>query len=214
MTVGSSADYFDFFPKERIADGLKVVIDCWQKLPLDSRQGKEDQITQRLASAIKREKRTRRLAFSIHFQVIPLGPTGAMAARIDFKFLAGFNEDAYLAFECKRLRIPRFRRTDHNTEAYVLEEGMLRFISGKYSSTQMHGAMIAYVMDGMLSDAAASVLRLMQRHKDRLRLRQSGGWESSGFLPDNRDVYQTTHDRSATRDSAHFEMQHIFLSAP
>lgn len=211
MSTGNADGYFEFFPVERIPDSLRLVLDTWPKVRKANRLEKEDSITERLAAAIKREKKARRSWFSIHFQVVPLDDQGAVRARIDFKFLAGYDEDAYFAFECKRLRIPRPKKPNKpylNTSKYVNDEGMGRFISGKYSSTQEHGAMIAYVMDGDAVAAKASVLDLIVASQKQLRLESGDKWEPSSFLPDEQSISQTRHILGKGR---HFAIQHIFL---
>lgn len=214
MTIGSADGYFEFFQEELIPNGLRLVLDVWRRLPSAAKAGKEDEITGHLAATMKREKKARRLGFSIHFQAIPLGPNGPVAARIDFKFLAGFDEDAYFAFECKRLRIPRPSGLDHNTDSYVGCEGMGRFIIGKYSPGQPHGAMIGYVIDGDIATAKSAVIALVHDRRIELKLTSGSAWETSRFLPSETDVHQTRHRRELnTRGSGAFTLQHIFLSA-
>ena len=213
MSTGSADGYFEFFREDLIPDGLQVVLDAWHKLPSSAKVGKEDDITGRLAATMKREKKARRLGFSIHFQAIPLGPGGPVAARIDFKFLAGFDEDAYFAFECKRLRIRRPAGLDHNTDAYVGYEGMGRFIVGKYAPGQPHGAMIGYVMDGGIATAKSAVIALVHARRAELKLTSGPTWEVSQFLPSEPDVHQTRHRRELnTGKGGAFTLQHMFLS--
>ena len=213
MSTGNADGYFEFFPQELIPDGLQLVFDVWRKLPSSSKIGKEDKITGRLAAAMKREKKARKLGFLIQFQAIPLGPDEPVAARIDFKFLAGFDEDFYFAFECKRLRIPRASGLDHNTDSYVGAEGMKRFIIGKYAPTQHHGAMIGYVMDGDVTAAKLAVITLIQSRTTELALVNEAGWETSQFLPTAPDIHQTRHHRKPdTGSPKEFTLQHVFLA--
>ncbi len=213
MSTGSADGYFEFFREELIPDGLRLVLDAWRKLPSSAKAGKEDEITGRLAAAMKREKKARRFGFSIHFQAIPLGPNGPAAARIDFKFLAGFDEDAYFAFECKRLRILQPSGLDHNTDSYVGSDGMGRFIIGKYAPGQPHGAMIGYVMDGNIAPAKSAVIALVHIRRTELKLTSGPTWEISQFLPSEPDVHQTRHRRELNkRAGGAFTLQHIFLT--
>jgi hypothetical protein len=213
MSTGSADGYFEFFREELIPDGLRLVLDAWRKLPSSAKAGKEDEISGRLVATMKWEKKARRLGFSIHFQAIPLGPDGPVAARIDFKFLAGFDEDAYFAFECKRLRIPQPSGLDHNTHSYVSGEGMGRFIIGKYAPGQPHGAMIGYVMDGDMAMAKAAVIALVHARRSELKLTSGPTWEVSQFLPNEPDVHQTRHRRELnTGTGGAFTLQHMFLS--
>jgi len=214
MSTGNADGYFEFFPQELIPVGLQLVFDVWRNLPSSSKNGKEDKITGRLAAAMKREKKARKLGFSIHFQVIPLGPEEPVAARIDFKFLAGYDEDAYFAFECKRLRILYASGLDHNTDSYVGAKGMKRFIIGKYAPTQHHGAMVGYVMDGDVTAAKSAVITLIQSRNKELSLVNDAGWETSQFLPTAPDVHQTRHRRKLdTGGINELSLQHIFVAA-
>ncbi len=213
MSTGNAGGYFEFFPQELIPAGLQLTLDVWSKLPASAKSGTEDKITGQLAAAMKREKKARRLAFSVHFQAIPLGPSNPVAARIDFKFLAGFDEDAYFAFECKRLRIPRGSKLDHNTGSYVGWDGMERFITGKYAPGQFHGAMVGYVMDGDVAATKSSILSAVQSRQERLVLCSGVDWEASRFLPTESRIQQTRHRRKLnTGSEVNFTLQHLFLA--
>lgn len=194
MNTGNAGGYFEFFPEELISVGMQLTLDAWAKLAPTDKAGKE--------------------GFSIHFQAIPLAPDGPVAARIDFKFLAGFDEDAYFAFEAKRLRIQRKSKIDFNTQAYVGAEGMERFISGKYAPAQLHGAMLGYVMDGDVLAATSAVKELVSSSQKKLKLVTGGEWENSFFLPDATNINQTRHLRTTNVGNAHgITLQHIFLAA-
>ncbi|HXT13114.1 MAG TPA: hypothetical protein VN873_16260 [Candidatus Angelobacter sp.] len=214
MSTGNAGGYFEFFPEELIPSGIQLALDAWAKLPAAHKSGKEDFITGKFAAAMKREKKARRLSFSIHFQAIPLAADGPVAARIDFKFLAGFDEDAYFAFEAKRLRIPRKSKIDLNTRAYVGAEGMERFVTGKYAPGQFHGAMLGYVMDGDISSAMSAVQALVNSSRQKLRVVADAGWEKSRFVPSHKNIRQTRHQRGlATSGNESLTLQHIFLTA-
>lgn len=210
MSPSQPAGYEDFFDQGLIPDALSLLLDAWDSLPRPDPEDKEDKITECIASRMKTAKKSRRLPFTIHFQVIPLDDQGAVAARIDFALLSGFNEDAYLGFECKRLRIPHVARLDYNTDDYVGSEGMGRFASGKYAPTQMHGVMVGYVMDGKVSNAMKSVFTRIQREQAVLGL-LSAAWETSTFLPSETGIRQTRHQFSKPTRKA-FCFQHVFLA--
>lgn len=214
MSTGNAGGYFEFFPEELIPQGLQLTLDAWAKLTAADKSGKEDFITGRLAAAMKREKKARQLAFSIHFQVIPLAADGPVAARIDFKFLAGFDEDAYFAYEAKRLRIPRATKLDLNTQSYVGSEGMVRFVTGKYAPGQFHGAMLGYVIDGNVEAAMLAVKSLIRSSSSSLKLISGTEWEKSRFLTAAANIFQTRHRQSLKAGKGgQFILQHIFLQA-
>lgn len=213
MTAGAADGYYEFFREEIIPDGLRLVLEAWAILPRPGRNELEDAITGRLAARLKHLKTARRFPFTVHIQVTPLGPTGPLSARIDFKFLAGYDEDAYFAFECKRLRIPHSSGIDHNTGDYVGKEGMGRFVIGKYAAGQIHGAMVAYVMDSMVEEAKTSVAQLIKKHSVDLCIESGGEWESSYFLPREKDIRQTRHHlNNGTASARKLTLQHIFLA--
>lgn len=209
MSEGSASGYAEFFDQELIPDALKLLLDAWEMIPPAQPTELEDKITERIAAKMKREKKSRKLAFSIHFQVTPLDDAGAVAARIDFKLLSSFDEDSYLAFECKRLRIPQPSGLDYNTDDYVGEEGMGRFACGKYAPTQHHGVMVAYVMDGKVENAKKSVLKRIQHERGILGL-CGQDWLTSTFLPNEPHVHETRH-MFVSRSSRDFAFQHIFF---
>lgn len=213
MSIGEASGYFEFFPQELISEALSLVLISWEEItPRPRPDEKEDAITARLAAGMKRLKRARLLPFSIHYQPVPLGATGAVAARIDFKLLHGYDEDAALVFECKRLRIPRTTGLDHNTGKYVGAEGMGRFASGKYASTQHNGVMIGYVMDGKVVAAMRSVITAALAKAGPLAMK-STSWEKSKFLPGKTNVVATQHAfvRTPGDTPLRFEFQHVFL---
>lgn len=210
MDRTSATEYFEFFPEELIPVGLQIVLDSWYKIKRPSANELEDKITKRLVVEIKRDKKARRMPFTIDFQHVPIGPSGVVPARIDFKFLSGYDEDAYLAFECKRLNIPRAKSLDSNVGSYTGSEGMGRFISGKYSLSQKHGAMVGYVMDGNATTAKGRVLKHISTKKVELGLLSWKAWEKSQFLPHREEICQTKHK---TKQLSNFTLQHIFFSA-
>lgn len=209
MNPGQTSGYEDFFDHGLIPEALTLLLDAWDSLPRPDTLEKEDKITERLAGRMKMEKRGRKLPFSIHFQVIPLEEKGAVAARIDFILLSSFNEDAYLAFECKRLRVPH-AKLDHNTDDYVGHEGMGRFAAGKYAPAQEHGVMVGYVMDGQVCNAMNSVIARICHEQASLGV-LSAEWEVSEFLPGEDRIRQTRHQFSKPARKT-FCFQHAFLA--
>lgn len=74
----------------------------------------------------------------------------------------------YLAMECKRLNVVRANNR-RATRAYeYVEDGMMRFVRGQYSSGLPLGAMVGYVMDGDVETAYAAVRRQIKRHAQHL----------------------------------------------
>lgn len=164
-TFGSASSWDDFFPDHLVGAVLDLLTRCWDQFPKPSSTELEVKITQRFREALVRDKDARLLPFSIWPESSETDPeTGKEVGRIDLRFLHGYREKVYLAFECKRLRILNKRAIRSNVGEYVGNEGMMRHVSGKYSQGMLDAGMIGYVMDGRVS-AARSAIRKSIRSK-------------------------------------------------
>lgn len=66
---------------------------------------------------------------------------------IDFCFRAWNKDEGYFGAECKRLRADQLKLLNE-----YIENGVKRFVSGKYSSKSTVAAMIGYVQEGEISE--------------------------------------------------------------
>ena len=64
--------------------------------------------------------------------------------------------DRYLAYECKRLNVPRKGGKRSLATEYV-KEGLLRFVTEKYAADLPVGCMLGYVLDGNAATAQSKV---------------------------------------------------------
>ena len=164
MAIGGDASLWaDVFPDGLIPSILELVVKTWQRsekpLPLEH----EVPISRRFREALRRGKDLNELPFTIWPESSETDPnTGKEIGRIDIRFIHGWRESVYFAFECKRLRIPYDSGRRSNTGEYVGASGMMRFISGKYGKDLASGGMIGYVMDGDLRAAVPSVKKTAQ----------------------------------------------------
>src|ERR1035437_6832219 len=141
-----------------IPDLLELVCEAWSHVqgigPIDN----EVTITERFLMPLRRNKRD--LPFRISLETaVSDEDTGHPLGRVDIEFAPCWsaNEDVYFAIECKCLRIPRQGKVRSNADRYVGTDGMIRFVSGKYSKGHPAAAMAGYVMDGDCASAIASV---------------------------------------------------------
>jgi hypothetical protein len=75
-------------------------------------------------------------------QIFPKKRKKGRSPTIDFVFRKGYEESPYFGFECKIV--------DHKIKASItayVDEGVNRFLSGKYGKGQKAGAMIAYLIN-------------------------------------------------------------------
>lgn len=92
----------------------------------------------------------------------------------------------YFAFECKRLRIPYDQGVRANADEYVGDDGMMCFITGKYSKWLPSAGMIGYIIDGDTADAIRVVGRAVVRKADSLKLLVGTGLGISSLLSKKR----------------------------
>ncbi len=215
MVMGAEANAVvwkeDFFPEYLIPDILELIINTWVIFPKPKPLDPEVPISEAFTKKLRAEKNQRDdLPFKIRPELVTLNTGDDTDGRIDicFDFIGTPYEEIYFAFECKRLRIPYPDRLDTNNSDYVNEQGMMCFITGKYSRSVTNGGMIAYVMDGNTNKAIDSVGKLIKRKSLVLKLTKDTGLESSSMLISYPNVRETTH----TLSKRNFTIHHIFLA--
>ena len=150
----------------------------------------------------------RRLPFAIWWESPELDDERAVEkGRIDLRFSHGYREKVYFAVECKRLNVMSAGKRRSLAMAYV-EEGMMRFITGKYARSLDKGAMLGYVMDARVADAVEAVRHAVEPRRCQLQMPQRGSLVSSRFRSKAATVKETNHDV----DEMAFLIYHIFVS--
>ena len=192
---GDFALWADFFPNGLIPEILEAILKCWDRLREPQSDEHEEPITRRLREELRTEKDCRQLPFTVWPESSETDPvSGREIGRIDLRFLHGYREDVYLAFECKRLRImTQTGEMRANTSEYVGENGMMRHVSGKYSQGLKDGGMIGYVMYGRVSDAKVGVKRAILKAAKDLLLSTGTSLEPSGHHPKEARIAESRH---------------------
>ena len=131
---------------------------CVDVLPDDPH---EDTITENLVAKISKDAKARRLFHHLEYHYEPLGfTTGGRAfskGQIDMAVLLDQEREHYLAYECKRLNVPRNGGRRSLAREYVID-GVRRFVIEQYAAGLPVGCMLGYVLDGDVSVARANVL--------------------------------------------------------
>ena len=78
-------------------------------------------------------------------------------------------QTVFFVVECKRLRVTSNSGFKHLADKYV-EEGMQRFVDGKYASKLPCGGMLGYVMDNRLDDAFTKVEEAIETRRAKLKM--------------------------------------------
>ena len=201
----------DLFPEELIPEILELVITSWRTFKKPNRLAREVPISKAFTRRIRAEKNQRGdLPFHVWYELPTLSAHTEKDGRVDilFAYIATPQEDIYFAFECKRLRIPYPCRLDTNNSDYVGDQGMMCFVTGKYSHSVTNAGMIGYVMDGRANLAITSVGELIKKKRDALRLAGNTGLDLSSIIPNRQNARETTHMLSGKK----FTIHHLFLA--
>ena len=119
----------------------------------------EDSITDQLVLEIQRdvEGRQKWLIQRVH-ELFATDSKGKVITKpaIDIVIFFTLEQRLYLAYECKRLRVVLSSGFRHLADRYV-DEGMMRFLVGKYAPGLLFGTMLGYVMDSNVDSAFQNV---------------------------------------------------------
>jgi len=88
-----------------------------------------------------------------------------------------------------------------------IDEGMMRFVEGRYAPSQQESAMLGYVFNVPCTEARVAVRRAIEADAARLCLR---GCYDSSPLPVTPPVDETRHDLSGRS----FILYHFFAAVP
>ena len=139
------------------------------RLPADAL---EDTITKTLVDQLDADTWVRAL-FYCDYQFVPMDRTqdGSLAEDrfIDVAMIMDNDRSRYLAYECKRLNV-QYQGARRSQAGSYVDDGMMRFITGKYAEGLPVACMIGYVMDGDLSFAYARIRATIRRNRSALCL--------------------------------------------
>lgn len=149
--------------EERIADAVEA---AWPVCiaPLQSKKNAmthEDHITEHLVQSLIRTKMVPgRIIYQYTLLAEDANSNVSAPSNIDFALTIGDDEDVYLACECKRLNVPYKTGVRALVGEYV-DEGLMRFVTGQYSSGLPLAMMLGYVMNAKTDVARRGVRRIM-----------------------------------------------------
>jgi len=217
MVMGAEANAVvwkeDLFPEDLIPGILELVRTSWDSFEKPDRLEREVFISEKFVKNIRIERNRRDdLPFHVWPEVNTLDTQAEDKGRTDilFAFLGTPKEEVHFVFECKRLRIPYpppSKLATNNSE-YVNKQGMMCFVTGKYSRSVTNGGMIGYVMDGRTEKAIPSVGILIKKKRLALKLAEDTGLERSSVMGDLQNVRETRHILNERK----FTIHHIFLA--
>ena len=124
---------------------------------------------------------------------------------VDFSFHADIlprDQRCYLAVEAKRLR----GKGDSLASDYV-QEGVLRFVTGKYSRGHDYAVMLGYVVLAPIDRAVTSVKTAMDRSVDKTC--EQSAFTSNSQICTHSHTYASVHQQHGVQDR--FTLVHLFV---
>ena len=192
-----------------VPDILDLVLLTWQDMPPLPANALEDLTTEELCKQLRKNRNACQLPFRIDIQQVELDPAaGVDQGKMDIVFSPLLpTEDIYFCLECKRLNVVDNSGLRTYASEYVAH-GMLRFITGQYAAHVHHGGMLAYVLDGNVHHAVASVSRIICRRHEELAMEPPGNMYPSTIVAAEHTVKETHHTRAFS--ISQFCIHHIF----
>jgi hypothetical protein len=104
-------------------------------------------------------------------------------------------DEVYFAIEAKRMHV-----TDQNGKWYSLireyvsgDQGMMCFVTSKYSSAQRGSAMLGYVFDGDINRAREGISKAIESNRTKLKLAGENGLAESSVVKRSERVDESRH---------------------
>jgi hypothetical protein len=170
-----------------------------------SAKSSEPDIAGRLGRAMIAEKNRRNLKnFRIEEEV---GARSSLDAprtegRIDIKIIYSFDEREYFGMECKRVS----GKSRKLAKKYV-DQGVMRFVTGKYSHGHEWGAMLGFVIDGNYSGCVRLICGYLNKTRKTNGMKDK--WAAEKNLGAYQNLYRTYHRQNA--HSSLLTLLHLFL---
>lgn len=209
--VGIPKEWADLIDS-MVPEILNLVIETWEEMPTPEPDQREDDITNALCRALKNNRNARGLMFQIDTQFVELDPIpGEDFGRLDISFRPLIpREDIYFCLESKRLNVVKDGKPPRSYASEYVTLGMSRFVTGQYSKAVSHGGMIAYVLDGNISNAMTNVESNIRKQYAALRMAAPGKLLPSKVLPGDNRARETHHQRA--HETISFCIHHLFMA--
>jgi hypothetical protein len=198
------------FPIGFAAEVMLHILGTWHNLSLRRRVRNETAITAVFRDALIRAYVAAGRSWFISLEDPTTDPDfGTELGRNDLRFYPPnhHGQTVFFTVECKRLRVPAQSGLRHLADKYA-EEGVQRFVDGKYSAGLPCGGMVGYVMDNKTSKAFASIQSEIAGRRESLKLPARHGIRTpSAVLPH----YEWSADTLHNRTSGEFLVHHVLL---
>lgn len=214
LAIGKATGFSrDLFPGGFVPDVLLLVLRTWADFRPTPGVVLEEPITALFRVALENRYCEEGKDWFVTLEEPNINPfSGVEVSRTDLRFLPPGLKRAGRAFviESKRLNIRSGKRTDSNASQYTGAEGMMRFVSRRYSPSHSCGGMMGYVMDGKVEKARIAVAASINKRRNDLKLRENSGYAACACTPDHPHNGETYHNR----EDGEFVIYHLLLRIP
>lgn len=193
----SAVDCVPLFPAEQVPAILNILLNHTQTLRKSSETEHEDDLSDRLVKRLRLDPRIRNSPFSPirEFRVYdgPIDEAGH-SGRIDICFMCMGGDQTYFAIEAKNLHVTYASGWKSKVSDYVTsDQGMMCFVTSKYSATQQMGAMLGYVFNGDVDQARISIARAIEANRLALKVEDESGLVRSNIVERTERVDESHH---------------------
>jgi hypothetical protein len=167
-------DWLPLFPDEEIPHILDAIKRCMAGIRKISEQEHETQITKRLHIKLKGDSILRQRPVWPDRETAEDEEDTGEEGRLDLRFMLqdpALKPPPYFAVEAKRLHVTFPSGWQSLVSEYVKgNQGMMCFITGRYSRGLRSGAMLGYVFDGDIARASRSISEMTAKSAKTLKL--------------------------------------------
>lgn len=162
------------FPEEEIPHILEALLRCLRRLEKLNDSELETSLTKRLRMYLMRDPYIRDGPVWPDREAVDDDEETEAEGRLDLRFLLldrASKPPPYFAVEAKRLHVAFDSGWKSLVPEYVTgHQGMMCFITGRYSKKLRSGAMLGYVFDGEVEKAHQSISKALKKHNVLLKL--------------------------------------------
>ena len=199
----------ELFPLGFSGDVMLHIVETWNTLLLNRQVKHETSITAVFRDALIAAYVAAGRSWFIALEDPITDPGfGTELGRNDLRFYPQnhYGQTVFFTVECKRLRVSAGTGIRQLADKYV-EEGVQRFVDGRYSSGLPCGGMVGYVMDNEMSKAFTTVQAAITSRRKKVRLRPRSLRAPSAVLPG----YEWSADTRHNAKDGDFTVHHALL---
>lgn len=197
MNSGGSSSHLrrELFPQGFACEVMVLVLKTWQKFTLRRQVRLETRLTALFRDALIDAYVTAGRSWFISLEDPITDPEfGTEMGRNDLRFYPPqhYGQTIFFTLECKRLRVTTESGFKHLADEYV-EEGLQRFVDGKYSANLPCGGMLGYVMDNRIEEAVGYVQNEIVKRHSALKIKKKDSFRSPSSTLSHRWSLDTFH---------------------